>query len=111
MKAWQAKALSATRGTKLGAILACVLNEVHDTAPTAPRFIGKASVTSDGFVMCAFIDRAGRCHHGALVGAVCELDANVAGLAEHLALKPAERVALRDSVTRWIEVDYRSGKR
>ena len=55
------KILSATRGTKLGAILRCAMgmNELG----VAPRFVGKASVTSDSFIMCDLIDSDGNGHH------------------------------------------------
>ena len=74
---WKDRALAATRGTQLGAIIACSLSLPR----SSPMFNGKASITSDGFVMCDFTDTAGVTHMGAFVGAVSDLNRNVEGLA------------------------------
>lgn len=108
---WQWKALQATRGTRFGAILACASERYYDAAPATPRFVGRASVTSDGFVMCNFVDQRGNGHRGAFVGAIADLNANVSGLADHLALNDAERLALGALISRWIGADYRGGTR
>ena len=103
---WQDKALAATNGSQFGAILRCALdrNEPDDV----PCFNGKASVTSDGFVMCNFIDRDGRCHLGAFVGSATDLHRNVAGLANHLKLNVADHNAMRAAIANWIGRDWRS---
>jgi hypothetical protein len=103
---WKLNAYAATRGTQFGAIYCCAFNR-----PTSnPRFHGKATVTSDGFVTCDFTDRNGERHHGAFVGSVGDLRRNVAGLAAHLRLSDADRVELETGINQWIGVDY-SAKR
>ena len=101
------KILSATRGTKLGAILRCAMgmNELG----VAPRFVGKASVTSDSFIMCDLIDSDGNGHHGAFVGSLADFDRNLLGLSEHLDLSRTDREALMVAATGWIGKDWRSG--
>lgn len=99
---WQDKAEAATRGTQLGAIIACTLNREID----APSFNGKASVTSDGFVMCNFTDKNGGNHMGAFVGSLADLAHNCSGLADHLKLSDDEREAFYDTMKNWIGVDY-----
>ena len=96
---WQTKALEATRGSRLGAIIACALNTDRDATP---RFEGTAFVTSDGFLMCNFVDRDGEPHWGAFVGDFSDLKANVIGLTEHLKLNEADAKAFRSAVMGWV---------
>lgn len=103
---WQDRLISATRDTQLGAIARCALayGGVDDVAPC---YVGKASITSDGFVMCSFTDTHGRHHMGAFVGDVRDLEHNVQGVADHLSLTPEERAAWFRAVRYWIAQDYR----
>jgi hypothetical protein len=103
IKTWQDKALAATNGSQLGAILACALG--RERAP--PCFHGKAVVTSDGFVQCSFTDRDGDPHLGAFVGSISDLDRNIEGLAEHLSLSAVEHNELTAAIAGWIEKDWR----
>lgn len=50
----KAKILSATRSTQLGAILACAMSD--DSYNEGPHFVGRASVTSDGYFMRDAVD-------------------------------------------------------
>jgi hypothetical protein len=102
---WKEKAIAATRGTQLGAIMACAL----DQEIPAPHFNGKASVTSDGFLMCNFTRANGEQHMGALVGAYNDLERNAIGLAAHLKLTDGERREFTDALVGWIGVDYSGG--
>jgi hypothetical protein len=97
--------LGSTVGTKLGAILRCALgaNREHD----APRFVGKASVTSDGFIMCSFVGGDNSFHPGAFVGSLADLDDNLEGLSRHLQLPADDKETLLAAVTNWIGEDYR----
>jgi len=106
---WQFRAVAATRGSqsRLGAILLAVLGKQRQTLP---RFASSAVITSDGFVMAGFCDKAGRYHHGALVCDVSELVANFRGLADHLKLNDADRVAMFAEVQKWCATDYRARK-
>ena len=108
MATWKDNALAATRGTQLGAIIACALNVERDATP---RFVGNACVTSDGFMTCNFVDRNGAGHLGAFVSAVPDLAQNVRGLAEHLHLDAPDCAALFALVQSWIATDYRSNAR
>jgi hypothetical protein len=103
---WKDKAVAATRGTKTGAILRCALGVASE--PGEAFFTGKASVTSDGFVMCNFTGVNGEHHMGAFVGDVSQLNANVEGLARHLKLNAADKAELLDVIQQWIGIDYRA---
>lgn len=102
--AWQDKILAATKGTQLGAIARCALgrNEPGQT----PAFTGRASITSDGFIMCDFVDQEGRGHMGAFVGGVSELRGNVLGVAAHLNLNHGDTQAWFKVMKEWIAVDF-----
>ena len=102
---WKAKILAATRGTQLGAIAICALGK---KATRNPRFIGKASITSDGFIMCDFVDSSGQYRPGAMVGRVGDLECNAIGVATHCELSPADRLAWFAQVQEWIATDWRS---
>jgi len=80
---WEDKALIATRGTRLGAILDCAMNVGR---AKLPRFEGRATISSDGCVHCNFVDKGGYGHVSAFIGSVDDLSRNVEGLAEHLNL-------------------------
>ncbi len=103
---WQDKAIAATSGTQLGAIIACAFGREIP----APHFNGKASITSDGFVMCDFTRYNGEYHMGALVGSASDLVRNMRGLAEHLKLRNDERTELFKAVRNWISLDYTNGR-
>lgn len=101
------KALAATAGTQFGAIIRCAYDLERDACP---RFVGKASITSDGFVMCSFVDRHGEGHMGAFVGSARDLSANIAGLIRHCSMKADEAEAFRAKLNAWVATDYRSEK-
>ena len=100
---WKTRALAATQGTQTGAILHCALGIPKDP----PSFHGKASITSDGFVMCDFTDAGGSEHIGAFVGSASDLGDNVTELARYLTLSPADTAALQAAVKAWIGTDWR----
>lgn len=106
MTNWKDKALAATRGSQFGAILSAAT----DTEIPAPSFSGKASITSDSFVMCNFTKANGENHMGAFVGGASDLVRNTQGLAKHLKLDDAERAELFATVRNWIGQDYSGGK-
>ena len=90
--------------TQTHAIIACALG--RDPMTTA-KFVGKAIVTSDGFIQCDFIDHDGQGRRGAFVGSWGELEINLAGLIQHLGLGPAELQQLTKLVESWVGTDYR----
>jgi hypothetical protein len=92
-----------TRGTQFGAILACALG--FDQAPT-PKFVGKAIVTSDGFVQCNFVDKDGVSRHGAFVGSVGDLVRNTKHAADHFKLSTEDRADLFAAINGWIATNY-----
>lgn len=106
---WKYRAIEATRGpqSQLGAILLAALGKQRNTRP---QFVGSATITSDGFIMCSFIGKDGRHHMGAFVGDVADLVRNFRGLADHLKLNDLERVEMFAAVKQWIAVDYRANK-
>jgi hypothetical protein len=106
---WQDRAIAATHNgqSQFGCILLSALH--RDTDDTSPRFGRHANVTSDGYVMCDFIDKGGRAHSGAFVGSYADLIANCVGLAKHLKLNSDEETALHTAVcSTWIATDYRA---
>jgi len=106
MTDWKDRALSATHGTRFGAIIACMLGHSID----APRFDGKAIITSDAFVMCNFTTAEGERELGAFVGGLDDIETNVAGLADHLNLSAAEREEFAKVLEGWIAMEYCDGK-
>jgi hypothetical protein len=102
---WKDKAVLATRGSKFGAIIKSALG--LGEGENGPRFSGKASITSDGFVMCNFIDAHGELHFGAFVGDVSDLTNNFEGLSKHLGLTPRDKTELKAALDGWIGTDYR----
>src|ERR1700744_4954330 len=64
---WKNKGLAAPRGTQFGAIIRCALG-VDAGQTVGPRFVGKATKTSDGYVLCDFITRDGQYKMKAFVG-------------------------------------------
>lgn len=102
---WRGTALRVTLGTRFGAILHAVWEQ--DMPPAGPEFLGKATVTSDGFVLCDYRDRQGRRHRGALVGSYNDLMGNVRGIAKHMRLTNEQRDLLEVEVDKWITTDYR----
>jgi hypothetical protein len=103
---WKDKALAATRGSKFGAIIQSAFG-IGAGLTTGPRFVGKASITSDGFVMCNFIDSNGQFHFGAFVGAFDDLTRNYRGLSDHLKLNERDRASFRKVLNDWIGNDWR----
>ena len=80
---WRDKALAATKGTKFGSILRCIMRVDRDALP---RFDGKCSITCDGFCICDFVDSDGQFQIGAFVGSWRDVINNAEGLARHLSL-------------------------
>jgi hypothetical protein len=106
---WQYRAVAATKGnqSQLGCILLAVIGK---NAKHPPQFICGASITSDGFIMCSFVDRDGVGHMGAFVGSVSDLVTNFRGLADFLKLNDVDRTEMFDKVRAWIKTDYRTKK-
>ena len=100
---WKDKAVSATQGTQFGAIVCAAL----DRKILSPCFVGKAIVTSDGYVMCDFIDRNAGYHLGAFVGSYEDLMNSVNGLAAHLKFTNLQKTSLQRVINLWIATDYR----
>lgn len=117
--AWALGALAYTYGTQFGAIIHEALRQADMLKPgsspestekdrAGPRFIGKAIVTSDGFVQCSFVTRDGEHKHMAFVGSIGDLERNALGLANHLDMTTADRAKFNSTLSGWISLDYRS---
>lgn len=101
---WQDRLLAATQGTQTGAIVKCVLGR---NLPNGRRqYQGSAIITSDGFLMCNFVDAEGEGHGGAFVGSVEDLKRNIVKVADHLELSDADREAWYRACRAWISTDY-----
>lgn len=105
MADWKQRALAATRGTQLGA----VLHAATRTECRAPCFGRVATITSDGFVMADFTSANGERHMGAFVGSSSDLVRNSLGLADHLSLDNEARSELFKAVRGWVTTDYSNG--
>ena len=77
------QALDATKGSRLGAMLACAFMG-QDQPTDGPYFSGKAVVTSDGYIMWDFTTKGGDFHGGALAGDWQSFMDNIRGLVVHL---------------------------
>lgn len=99
------KLLAATAGTQFGAIIRCAYDLERDACP---RFVGRATVTSDGFLMCSFVDRHGEGHSGAFVGSASDLQRNIDGVTRHCKLSASDAAEFRAKLAAWIATDYRS---
>lgn len=93
--------LAATQNTQLGAIIRAAYGLERDTTP---RFCGKGIMTSDGYIMCNFIDSNNSFHPGAFVGSKADFDRNVLGVALHCKLAPAERAMFHNTMNDWAGV-------
>ncbi len=100
---WATQAFYVTKGSQFGAIIACALDIQRDALP---RFSGKASVTSDGFVMCSFYTQDGDHKPGAFVGGFSDLKGNVDGLIRHLGFDAETAQTFRDLIQGWIGQDF-----
>ena len=103
---WKERALAATKQSQFGAILCAATG----TPCEAPCFSGKATITSDNFVMANFTGADGRNHMGAFVGSVHDLIRNTEGLAKHLKLNDEERKELFGVIRGWVATDYSGGR-
>ena len=96
------------KGSQLRALVEAVF---HIWPRKVPAFADNAIITSDGYVMCDFKDKAGRLHRMALVCDVEDLVTNFRGFADHMKLDDTERNLLFDELRKWISVDYRAAGR
>ena len=105
---WQDRITQASRGTQTGAIVACALKREIP----APHYIGRASVTSDGFLMCSCAAANGAHHMGAFVGSLSDLIENCVKLSKHVKLTVHEQAEFCDSMVEWIDglSDYSNGR-
>jgi hypothetical protein len=96
---WKDKALAATKGSRFGAVLAAAMG----VEIPAPCFHGKATLTSDGYLIVDFTGSDGRYHMGAFAGSVADVERNVDGLTDHLKLTDVEATKLRLVVRNWMK--------
>lgn len=103
LKDWQERALKMTHAneSQVGAILCCAFY-APDYRKARPRFEGKAYHTSDGFLLCDFVEESGEYHRGAFVGAWADLYFKVMKLADLLKLTVDERQELLHYVKSWV---------
>ncbi len=106
---WRTRLYFAPTGAQTHAIIAAVLGE---EPRTDQLYVGKACITSDGFVMCDYIDAEGLLRAGAFVGSFESLQTNVVGLIKHLQAEGVLSDDERDEVLKawvgWFAKDYRS---
>ena len=104
--AWHAKAIEATRGnqSQMGALVIAILGK---RPKYGPWFGKSATITTDGYLICDFMDRHQAFHMGAFVGSVRDLIVNLRGLADHLQLNDEDRKAMFLAARQWIATDCR----
>lgn len=103
---WQEKLLRTARGMQTGAIVAAILGRDIQQ----PKYVGKAVVTSDGFVMCNFITKNGESKHGALVSDVDGVCDNLRALVHVCKLTSEQATEFYNIAKAWIAIDYRAVK-
>lgn len=69
---------------------------------TTARYVGRATTTSDGFVMCNFVGANGDCHMGAFVSSYDEIERNVLSVADTLGFDDDERDEVQGLLDRWV---------
>jgi len=107
-KHWQDVVLGAAQGTRTGALVRAALGRNKPT--NYPRFLGRPTVTSDGFMVCNFADALGQGQNvRAFAGHIDEFAQNVRALADHCSLTGAERSGLFTAIVLWIGTDYSGG--
>jgi hypothetical protein len=100
----------ATQGSHFGAVLTVAFH--WPVAKGWPAFDGRATLSSDGFLLCNFTEANGSGGHpGAFVGSLADLCRNLAGVAAHLALTVGARETLARVVADWIGSAYQPGYR
>ena len=106
---WQFRCIDTTRGnqTKIGCILLAALGKLPKHAP---RFSIKqgAVILEDGMVVADFQYRDDLPFRASRICDVEEYVANFRGLADHLKLVDADRVALFLALQQWIAKDFRA---
>jgi hypothetical protein len=103
---WKERMFAAADGTQTGAIVRAAFGEYGP----AMRFDRKATVTSDGFIMCGFTRENGEYHMGAFVGALDDLVVNVVGLGRHCKLTAEQFAELSVAVGNWLGRELTSMK-
>ena len=98
-KITQQKLLAATRGSRIGAMLRAALGVERNAIP---RFVGKASLTSDDYIICHFVDTHGDNHMGAFAGGYDDFQRNVRGLMDHCSLNKVEREQFAALMNDWV---------
>lgn len=104
MEPYVKKVLAATAGTRFGAMIRCAYGVERDAQP---RFIGRASITSDGFLMWSFVTASGEHKSGAFAGDAESYFANVVGLIRHLNLTADDRAEFSCKMQEAIGADWR----
>jgi hypothetical protein len=111
-KTWQEKTVEATRDTMFGAIVAEALELAKEfpagyTRSDNQRYVGTASIMSDGFLICSYVDAHGNYHSGAFIGSVEDLEQNIVRFPQHIRMTLEERKAFYRIMRKWISLDYR----
>lgn len=103
---WQYRAVLACQGnqTRRGCVLLAVIGK---PARHPPCFGPSALITPEGYVLSAFVNRAGQTHKGAMVNTVEGLRSEWNRLADEIGATPEERNEMFDELRRWVAHDYR----
>lgn len=101
---WREKVLRASRGTQTGAVIAAILGREIP----APCYLGKAFITSDGYVMCAFKTKTGETKPGAFVSDVAGVTDGLRAVVHHCKLTSEQATSLYNAAKAWVANDYRS---
>jgi hypothetical protein len=92
----------------LGAVVLVAIGKRPDNPP---YLSGRATITSDGLLMCDFTSKDGVFHPGALVGDDEDFARNLLGLCNHCQLNNGEKTEFLARVNNWIEHDNRDASR
>jgi len=83
-----------------------------DMRRTDAYFVGEATITSDGFLMCDFVDADGVMHHGAFVAHWNDIAAQANGLDRHIRENIVSDwgTPVQDAMWRWVGADFRGAR-
>lgn len=107
---WKTSCIRATDSNKtlLGCFVLAIFGLQHDIKP--PRFGRVAVIDAQGILYSNMQDKDGKIHPNHCLGPVQDVIDNFRGLADHLKLSDADRVALFGELKKWIKHDARANQ-
>lgn len=107
---WQHRAVRETGGNKtlMGCYVLAILGWQHGRKP--PRLGSKAVIDENGVAFSHMQDINGTMHRMHCLGSVQDITDSFRGLADHLKLDDADRVAMFEELKKWFAHDARANQ-